>query len=113
MTKIVKDKNNALGNGYEKVSRWITIEDTIISSRHRLASFADTSGAELCLTYFRYKGKQYALSQFMKLITPIVLEDGTVLSGFDSTRYYQPLLLEMSSTGEAVRLWQEVEMEAE
>lgn len=113
MAKIIKDKNNALGNGYEKVSRWLTIEETIISRRNRLAPFADDSGAELCLTYFRYKGKQYALSQFMRFITPITLEDGTVLSGFDSTKYYQPLLLEMSSTGEVVRLWQEVEMEAE
>lgn len=113
MAKILKDKDNALGTGYEKVSRWLKIEYTIISKRHCLAKYADDSGAELYLTYFRYKGKQYALDQFMKLGKPITLEDGTILCGFDSTRYYQPLLLEMNTTGEAVRLWEEVEMEVE
>ena len=113
MSRIVRDKDKALSNGYEKVSRWLKIEYTIISKRNRLADYADDSGADLYLTYFRYKGQQYALGQFMKLSTPITLEDGTVLSAFDCTRYYNPLLLEMNSTGEAVRLWEEVEMEAE
>lgn len=111
MSKILKDKNNETGYGYAKASRWLKVEYTIVSKKHRLANYTDKdTGKDLWLTYFKYKNKQYALGQFLRLETPIVLEDGTTLCAYDSVQWYNPLLLEISADGEFVRLWEQKDL---
>ena len=109
--KIFKDKDNATGYGYRRVSRWIKVEYTIITSRHRLADYADKQEGALWLTYFRYNNKEYALNQFMSLVAPVILEDGSIIGGYDCTNWYNPLLLEIHPDGEYVRLWEETKLE--
>ncbi len=111
MGKILKATNIKSNWGYTKVSRWIKIDYTIVSPNHQLADYADNSGEELWLNFFRYKGKQYALGQFMRLYNPIILEDGSTLSGVDCTSAFNPLIIEISQDGEGVRLWEEVKIE--
>lgn len=112
--KVLRDKDKVFGNGYTRVSRWLKVEYTIVSEKHQLANYTEKSGsAGLWLNYFKYQGKQYALGQFMRLATPIILEDGSIISGFDSTNYYEPLMIEISSDGESVRLWKETPLNEE
>ena len=108
MTKEIYEIGRKSNYVYRKASRWIKVEYTIISPRNRLADYADKDdGEHLNLTCFRFKGKQYALGQFMQLAYPIMLEDGSIISGYDATQSYRPLMIVIHTNGEAVRLWSE------
>lgn len=100
------------GKKYERVSRWIKIHEKIITSRHSLYDYSEHIDGENYLTYFRYKNKNFALSQFMHLSVPIFYEDTDgklqYLSGYDSTEFYYPLICEIDDCGEYIRLYESV-----
>ena len=99
------------GRTFVRVSRWISVKDRYITTKHRLYDYADIYGCEkgkALLRYFTYKGVMYAIAQFMRLSYPefYTMDDGKTgyLSGYDSTDYYRPLFIEIDETGERVRL---------
>jgi hypothetical protein len=102
---------------YERVSRWITLHSDYVTKRHGLADYSDFSADPDSpdwglLNYFTYKGKKYALGQFMRLTYPEFFEDeegkSSYLSGYDCTDYYNPLICEIHESGEMIRLYRSV-----
>lgn len=106
---------------YRPVSRWIEIEVSYVTARHSLWDYAtddqpyvdeDLHGKRR-LEHFRYKGRQYALGQFMRIGWPtgdyIRLETGEAIEGYDSTEFYKPYLLQLVGEENCVRLWEQVE----
>lgn len=100
---------------YKKCSRWIKIRYIYITSRHSLADYAEPNDIDnkLTLCCFYHNGKLYAIDQFMSLSYPIMFDDKdgklTVVGYYDSTNWYNPLLLEIHPDGEYIRLWEEME----
>lgn len=99
-------------------SRWLQIHSDYVTKRHSLFDYADdyeNPGKEGLLHWFKFRGRKYALGQFMKLSYPIFFEDETektnYLSGYDCTNYYNPYLIEIHDSGEAVRLYTEERIE--
>ena len=101
---------------YRQLSRWINIDYKEVTSRHRLFDYADPYDCEegrAMLTYFRFRGQEYSLGQFMRFsygpgdTDDIHLEDGTRLVAYDATDSIWPLLLELDERIPAVRLWRE------
>ena len=90
---------------YQKSSRWIKIHSRIIKSKNH--SLYDYKEDDNSITYFTHSGKRYAISQFMRLSYPIMIEEG-IIGGYDVETSYKPYLLEISDCGEYVRLWEEV-----
>ena len=109
--RIIRDRKKEMDSGYVRVSRWIKLDYTNITHRHSLANYAYDNGEDLTLTYFMHGGKMYALGQFMRLSEPITLEDGSIISGYDCTQWYNPLLIEIRKDGEAVRLYEEKQIQ--
>lgn len=109
----VSDNYNML---VKRVSRWIRIDNIPVTNRHSLYDYADTygldEGEKPLLTCFRYSGRVYALGQFMRLAAPYSFIDTNgnraFISGYDSSNYYNPLLIEVCESGERVRLYQEL-----
>lgn len=106
------------GRKFRRVSRWIKLQNKVITDRHSLAEYAERDGDSLILDYFRHGGRVYALGQFQRFGTgwsfapPMFTnEDGkqSFMSGFDCTQYYKPYLIEIEDGGEYVRLFEEVE----
>lgn len=101
------------GHIYQRESRWLKIKHKLITKRHSLWDYADTYGIdnenEGILSYFIKDKKQYALGQFAKLSYPIFFEEEngkkSFLSGYDYTLWYNPYLIEINDTCEAVRLY--------
>lgn len=112
MKRQFKTKNNTI---ITRETRWIKIRNEYVTPRHSLWNYADTYGTdnpnEGLLTYFIHNGKKYALGQFMRLSYPIFFEDETektnFLSGYDSTEWYNPYLIEIEDGGEYCRLYTE------
>ncbi len=116
---------------FMRVSRWIKINtDYNITPRHSLYVYAedengrthwsdDFDAKTAFVDYFVYKGRKYAMGQFISLGNPFYCpvmysyedEDGreAFLSGYDSTAHYKPIYIEIDSVGERVRVYQEVE----
>ena len=116
MAKLYYEKNGKKEYAYKKASRWLKLDYTVITPNHRLADYADkTEGKELWLTFFKFKGKQYALGQFMRLQYPIMIEDDdwkiSVIGAYDCTQSYNPYFIEVHPDGECVRLWEEIKEE--
>ena len=103
------------GRTYRRASRWIRIHLDYVTKRHSLFDYAD--GTDGLLTWFRHGGRQYALGQFERLSYPIFFEteDGkeSFLSGYDSTQWYKPYLIEIDDGGEYCRLYEEIQEEEE
>ena len=68
------------------------------------------------LDYFRYKGRNYAIEQFISCSSPwgcipYSWEDKegklNFISGYDSENYFNPLLIEISDCGEYIRVYEE------
>lgn len=97
------------GKKLKRVSKWLKIKSKYVTPRHSLYDYS----YEGELTYFLYKGKEYALSQFLRLSYPIIFENEeektTFISGYDCTNYYNPLLIELSDGCEEVRLFETYE----
>lgn len=100
------------GYKVERVSRWIRIDYRFVTKNHSLYYYSDNGD----LVYFKFGGRRYALGQFMRFDigpgakNPVIHDKGEdiILSGYDSTEYYKPLMIEINKTGEAVRLYREV-----
>lgn len=106
---------DAGGFTYIPTSRWIKVRYKDVTKRSVVWDYADHYFAsdEVCtVPYFIHKNKQYAIGQFMRLSYPITYEDKDgktgVIGGYNSTDWYNPLLLEIHPDGEYVRLWKEV-----
>lgn len=110
MARVYKADN---GYSYKAVSRWLPIKSITVTSRHRLADYAYNGSVDI----ITFRGKQYALAQFMRVGYPIMYydEDGKlgVISGIDSTEYYKPLWIEIHHDCESVRLYEELPKEDE
>lgn len=112
MSKIIIDDNN---RKYECVSRRINIHCDYVAKRHSLAEYVDFSNSEDgkgLLNWFRFHGEKYAIGQFMRLTTPYFFKDEngktSYLCGYDCENYYNPLLIEITDSGEYVRLYREI-----
>lgn len=109
--KTIKTSENRT---YKRVSNWIEIKYTYVTKRHSLSDYADFYGTdnekEGLLTYFTFKGKKYALGQFMRLSHPEFFEDEngkqSFLCGYDCTDYHRSLMIEMDDCASSVRLFQ-------
>ena len=109
--KTIKTSENRI---CQRVSNWIEIKYAYVTKRHSLSDYADFYGTdnekEGLLAYFTFKGKKYALGQFMRLLSPEFFEDEnekqSFLYGYDYTDYYRPLMIEMSDCGDSIRLFQ-------
>lgn len=104
------------GRNYERVSRWIKIENRLVTKRHILFDYADTlhcSDDEGMLTCFRYHNKLYAIGQFMWFEHPEFYYDSDgkeqFLCGYDCTQWYKPLCCEIDDSGEHIRLYEELD----
>ena len=95
------------GRLYRPVSRWIRLRSEYITPRHSLWDYAEHN--EGVLYYFEFRGRKYALGQFMSFSYPILYEDKDgklgIIGGYDCTEAYFPLLLEIHPDGEAVKLF--------
>lgn len=96
------------GRKYRRASRWIHVDYMPVTARHALADYADGD----MLSYFRHGGRRYAIGQFMRLTYPEFFTDENgetgYLSGYDSTQWYNPLLIEIHENGDYIRLFQGV-----
>lgn len=95
------------GMKIKRVSRWIQIHCDYVSPRHELYGYSDDGS----LLYFKFDGRRYALGEFMRFSWgPITFDENgeqKTLAGYDSAEYYYPLLIEISESGEYVRLYKE------
>lgn len=116
--KIIKTNN---GETYRRVSRWIAIDCKYITSRHSLWDYADKSSEdekEAPVLCFRYNNRLYAIGQFVRFDFPFrtdmtgheFKENGEThtLCAYDAMRgLFNPLILEIDSYGEHVRLYEQ------
>lgn len=72
MRKIFKSEN---GSYYKRNSKWLKITKKEISSRHRLAKEAVCENVKLYLCSFKYKGKEYYLTERFPLSKFIKIKD--------------------------------------
>ena len=94
------------GRSYQKGSRWIKIQDREVKNKkHSLYDYKEDDNS---ITYFTHSGKRYAISQFMRLSYPIMIEEEGIIGGYDIECSYKPYLLEISDCGEYARLWEDV-----
>lgn len=102
-----------------RISRFIRIRSECVTNRHSLFDYCDGDSeydGKRTLDYFVFKGKKYALNQFLRLGSPFIpekyqfIENDKMqfLSGVDSENYYNPLLIELDECGEYVRVYEEV-----
>lgn len=94
---------------FERISRWNLIDYTIISKSNRFVKYADVDDFgknKLSLTFFKLRNHTYPLNMFAKLVTPIQLEDRSVLTrqNVENDVYY----MEVNSNKDKVRLYKEV-----
>lgn len=108
-----------VADGYNRfirrVSRWVRIDNICITKRSRFWDIADgytTYNGVRTIDVFRYKDRLYPLNQFLRLSHPYSFTDTdgekSYISGYDSSNYYNPLLIEICESGERVRLYQEL-----
>jgi len=99
------------GSMIQRESRWIKIRSEYVTKRHSLWDYADRYNEQEkeCVLHYFVKSKiKYALGQFMRFDSPLFFYDNKKrieLSGYDCTCYYKNYLIEINSTGEAVRLY--------
>ena len=113
--KVIKTTD---GKQLKRISRWIKIRQAYnVTERHSLYYYAEEIGEnENALDYFIFKGRKYALSQFLSFGTPWTAgyiqwyENDKLhnIAGYDSTDYYKPLLIELDECAECVRVYEEL-----
>ena len=108
---LIYEKGRKSKYAYKRASRWTDLEYVPVTKRHTLYDYADKSGEKPILCFFRHSGKKYAFDQFLRLGYPIMLEDGSIISGYDGTQAYKPYLIEIHPNGDCIRLWEEVAIE--
>jgi hypothetical protein len=102
------------GTIIQSTGRWIAIRSAYVTERHMLHDYADEDGA---LLYFSHYGRRFALGQFLRFGSPWgspgvpMWEDADGLhhmAGYQDDCWHDPLMIEISEYGDAVRVWQEV-----
>ena len=94
------------GRSYQKGSRWIKVQNGEVKNKNH--SLYDYKEDDNSITYFTHSGIKYAISQFMMLKFPIIIENVAIIGGYDIECSYKPYLLEIEEGCEYVRLWEEV-----
>lgn len=105
-SKLLSEKNGT--RKFEQVSRWNTLEYTIISRVSKFAAYADnyaSSDGKLNFTFFKIRNTIYPLNKFAKFDQPILLDDFSSISRIDTET---GLLLEINEDKSKVRLLREV-----
>lgn len=111
-------KHFELKNGHtlERVSRWIEIDSKEVTPRHSLYYYADKEngdGRPGYLMYFRFKGREYAVGQFIGRYSMFGFDHEcktypAFITGYDADGdLYTPLLCEIDEYGEKIRLYRE------
>lgn len=104
------------GRTIERASRWIRIDGKEVTPRHSLYYYADKEngdGRPGYLSYFRYNGREYALSQFISRYSMFGFDQSAetypaFITGYDADGdLYTPLLCELDEYGERIRLYRE------
>lgn len=104
----------------KKVSRWITINDKMITSRHHLWNYGynengdrtDTDKKRYILS-FRWNNREYCLEQFLSRFSFIVgfdqdcKEYPSYITGYDGENYFNPLYCELDEVNLKIRLYTE------
>lgn len=93
---------------FEKMSRWNTLEHTIITPNNVNAKYADNAGSgnkKLFITYFKRDNKIYPINRFEKLAQPVILEDFSQLVMKDTDSDYW---LELDQANDKIRVYKEV-----
>lgn len=114
-----KHYSYGVSDGYNikvrRVSRWIHVECRYVTKNHSLYDYGDAYCEEEKknpVLYFKHNNRLYALNQFMRLSSPMFFEDEegktSFLSGYDATEYYYPYLIEISESGDYIRLYEEL-----
>ena len=106
MTNTVKAKNAS--RKFERISRWNSLEYTLVSRNNNYAQYADnfhSNDKKLNLTCFRLGTHHYPLNMFGKLSAPIALEDLGTISRVSPEL---GLFLELNSDKTKVRIYREV-----
>ena len=106
---MVKERNGK--RQFEKMSRWNSLEDSIITPNNANAKYADKIGSgnkSLFITYFKRDGKIFPINRFEKLDTPVMLEDLSRLTMRDTESNYW---LEINEDKSKIRVYKEVSNE--
>ena len=91
---------------YETVSRWLRINYVTVTNRNKgLIYTVPEVGEEVPV--FRYKNRRYYLDNFERLAYPIFVSD-VIIGASEIDNCLNPLLLEVSDTGDYVRLWHSI-----
>lgn len=103
---MIKERNG--GRRFERISRWNSLDYTLIADKNKFAKYADNTGTnqKLTLTFFRLGSRRYPLNMFSKLVKPIHLEDFSTITrqSVEDSVYY----LEINPEKDKVRLYREV-----
>lgn len=97
-----------------RVSRWIHLEFKYVTKNHSLYDYGEAYSEEegkRSVYIFKHNNRLYALNQFERLSYPMFFEENgkkLFVSGYDSTQFYYPYLIEISDCGEYVRLYEEL-----
>ena len=97
-----------------RVSRWIRINTICITKKSKFWELADSYieyGGIRTIEVFRHKDRLYPICNFLRFDYPLFFKENgekNYISGYDGTDYYYPLLVEVSSNGEYVRLYREL-----
>jgi hypothetical protein len=81
---------------FKRVSRWIKVEYQYITPRHSLWDYAENNDG--CLVSFRYKGKRYALGEFLNrhsLCGHLSAEYPEFIHGYQYSDIWNPLFIEI------------------
>ncbi len=106
MAKLISEMNGT--RKFELLSRWNSLEYTLISRNSKFAQYADNyrSNAEkLNFTYFKLRNTIYPLNKFARFDQSIVLSDFSTISRIDTETN---LLLEITDDKRKVRLLKEI-----
>lgn len=103
---------------YMPMTKWVKIEDKMVTSRSWMWDYADSYSKEdgrRRVNSFRVGSRIMCMEMFMRTTAPIFIYDDSkdivgVIGGYDSTAGLdsQPYMLEVHPDGECVRVWMDV-----
>jgi cyanate lyase len=94
---------------FERISRWHTLTDTIISKHNRMVAYADEADKgkdRLWITCFVHGSKTFPIRRYAAISPAIVLSDRSVLSRQDIED--DSFFIEINSDNSQVRLYKEI-----
>lgn len=106
MTKLISEMNGT--RKFELLSRWNTLEYTLISRSSKFAPYSDNYNShanKLNFTFFKVRNVIYPLNKFARFDQPILLDDFSTISRIDTET---GILLEINDDKSKVRLLKEI-----